>query len=250
MTERDLRGAGRDPFVTTDWSAVLTAADAASPRACAALGALYRAYHYPLYVYVRRRGYGPHDAQDLLHDFFAILIEKNYLKSVVRERGRFRAFLLGALKHFLANDWHRANREKRGGAFTFVSLEELMGDAECRFQVAATESVAPESQFDREWARTLLSRVLSELRREAELSGRGAQFEVLKVFLSAPGSAEAYGKAAIELGSTARAMKVAVHRLRQRFQEALRREIGHTVGPVGEIEEELRHLAMVLRLDS
>jgi len=241
--------AAQDPFITTDWNVVLAAADASSTQACAALGVLYEAYYSPLHVYVRRRGYSPHDAQDLLHDFFACLIEKHYLKNVARERGRFRAFLLGALKHFLANDWRRANREKRGGDFTFVSFEELVEDAEKRFQIAAAEDVPEETQFDREWARTVLGRALSTVRREDESAGRGTQFEVLKVFLSTPGSAAAYTEAARVLGANARTVKVMVHRFRQRFQDALRREIGQTVGPRGEIEEELRHLVAVLRLD-
>ena len=244
----DRNKAATDPFATTDWSAVLEAADAASPQSRAALGELYQAYHYPLYVFVRRRGYSEHDAQDVLHDFFATLIEKNYLKDVARERGRFRAFLLGALKHFLANDWHRSRREKRGGASTFVSLEDWMADAERRFQVVAS-GVPPEVQFDREWARTLLNRVMSVLRTEFESAGNGAQFAALKVLLSTPGSGAAYALAAADLGTTERAVKVAVHRLRQRYQAALRREIGQTVGPAGEIEAELRHLAAVLRLD-
>lgn len=232
-------------FATTNWSAVLAAADVTSPRAQGALGALYQAYAYPLYGFVRRQGYSEHDAQDLLHDFFHTLIEKNYLKSVARERGRFRSFLLGSLKHFLANDWHHARRQKRGGQFTIVSLNELMADAEQRFQVAATDGDASgEIAFDREWAATLLGRVMQTLRREA---ADPQQFEVLKVFLSSEGNAAAYRAAGATLGLAEGAVKVAVHRLRQHFQAELRREIANTVGPAGEVEEELRYLAEILR---
>lgn len=234
-----------DQFATTNWSAVLAAADAASPGAQAALGTLYQAYFYPLYGFVRRRGYSEPDAQDLLHDFFHTLIEKNYLKSVTRERGRFRSFLLGALKHFLANEWHHAHRQKRGGRFTIISLDELLADAEQRFQVAATDGAASaEVTFDREWAATLLTRVMNTLRREAT---DARQFDVLKSFLASEGNAAAYQSAGAALGLGEGAVKVAVHRLRQRFHTELRREIAGTVGPAGEVEAELRHLAEILR---
>jgi len=231
-------------FATTNWSAVLDAADVTSPHAQAALGALYQAYSYPLYGFVRRKGHSVHDAQDLLHDFFCTLIEKNYLKSVTSERGRFRSFLLGSLKHFLANDWHHAHRQKRGGQYAILSLDELMADAEQRFQVAASED-APQAEvtFDREWAATLLTRVIQTLRREAM---DAPQFETLKVFLSSEGNAAAYQAAGATLGLGEGAVKVAVHRLRQRFQAELRREIAGTVGPAGEAEEELRYLAEIL----
>jgi RNA polymerase sigma-70 factor (ECF subfamily) len=234
-----------DQFTSTHWSVVLDAADVASPTAQAALGTLYQAYAYPLYGFVRRQGHSEHDAQDLLHDFFHTLIEKNYLKSVTSERGRFRSFLLGALKHFLANEWHHAHRQKRGGRFAIVSLDELLADAEHRFQIAATDGASSaDVTFDREWAATLLTRVLQTLRREA---GDSRQFETLKVFLSKEGNTAAYQAAGATLGLAEGAVKVAVHRLRQRFQTELRREIANTVGPAGEVEEELRHLAEILR---
>lgn len=233
-----------DQFATTNWSEVLAAAEVTSPRAQAALGALYQAYFYPLYGFVRRQGHSEPDAQDLLHDFFCTLIEKNYLKSVTSERGRFRSFLLGSLKHFLANEWHHARRQKRGGQFTIVSLDEWLANAEQRFQVAAPEATSPDVAFDREWAATLLGRVLQTLRREAT---HPQHFDVLKTFLSSEGNAAAYQAAGVALGLGEVAVKVAVHRLRQRFQAELRREIANTVGPAGEVEEELRHLAAILR---
>lgn len=234
-----------DQFATTNWSAVLDAASPTSPTARAALGNLYQAYFYPLYGFVRRRGHSEPDAQDLLHDFFRTLIEKNYLKDVASERGRFRSFLLGALKHFLANEWHHAHRQKRGGQFTIVSLDELLADAEQRFQVAAPDgATAAEVAFDREWAATVLGRVLHTLRREA---ADPRQFDALKIFLSSAGNAAAYQAAGATLGLAEGAVKVAVHRLRQRFQVELRREIAGTVGPAGEVESELGYLAEILR---
>jgi DNA-directed RNA polymerase specialized sigma24 family protein len=249
MDPGDGSSAPTDPrdarFATTNWSAVLDAADVTSPRAQAALGALYQAYSYPLYGFVRRKGHAEHDAQDLLHDFFCTLIEKNYLKSVTSERGRFRSFLLGSLKHFLANDWHHAHRQKRGGQYAILSLDELMADAEQRFQIAAQDGASgTEVMYDREWAATLLARVLQTLRQE---SADARQFEALKIFLSSEGNAAAYQAAGATMGLGEGAVKVAVHRLRQRFQAELRREIAGTVGPAGEVEEELRYLAEILR---
>jgi DNA-directed RNA polymerase specialized sigma24 family protein len=226
----------------------MQAADMASPQAQAALGSLYQAYFYPLYSFVRRKGYSEHDAQDLLHDFFHVLIEKNYLKSAVRERGRFRAFLLGSLNHFLANQWRRARRQKRGGCFTLVSLDQVTEEAEVRFQENTVENGSPAEEFDLEWARTLLARVMITLRRECSRTRNGArQFETFKVYLSREGNAEMYRGLAAELGMNEGAVKVAVHRLRRRFQEVLRREIADTVGLLREVEDELAHLAAVLR---
>ncbi len=226
---------------------MLSAAAPVSPQSRAAFGALYQAYSQALYGFVRRRGYSPSDAQDLLHDFFRALIEKNYLKSVVQERGRFRAFLLGSLRHFLANDWNRNHRLKRGGDSTTLSLDRMLEDAERRFHVAATESVAPELLFDREWAHALLARVMQSLRGNWERAGKGGQFAVLRVFLTRPGEAAVYRDAGIALGLEPGAVKVAVHRLRQEFREQLHREVAGTVGPAGDVEDELRHLVAVLR---
>jgi len=236
-------------FATTHWSVVLAAADPTSTESRAAFGALYQAYSQPLYGFVRRRGYHPADAQDLLHDFFQALIEKNYLKSVVRERGRFRAFLLGALRHFLANDWHRNHRAKRGGAAAVLSLDQLLADAERRLQVAALVGPEPEVLFDREWAHALLARVVQALRREWDEAGRNAQFGELRAYLTRPGDAASYQQSGDSLGLTEGAVKVAVHRLRQRFRELLHREVASTVGPAGDVEDELRHLVSVLRQD-
>jgi RNA polymerase sigma-70 factor (ECF subfamily) len=245
----NLREPAGDPgrFATTQWSDVLAAAGTESPGSHAALGALYTAYSHPLYLFVRQRGHNEHDAQDLLHDFFHALIEKNYLKSAMRERGRFRAFLLGSLKHFLANEWHRAHRAKRGGHSALLSLDQLLDDAERRFQVAAVEGLPPDAVFDREWAHALLSRAVQTLRRKWDAEGRPQQFAGLRAFLTRPGDSESYREAGAGLGLSEGAVKVAVHRLRQGFQAELRREIAATVGPAGEVEDELRHLVDVLR---
>lgn len=234
-------------FATTHWSVVLAAADPATTESRAAFGALYEAYSQPLYGFVRRRGHPPADAQDLLHDFFHALIEKNSLQSVVRERGRFRAFLLGALRHFLANDWHRNQRAKRGGATTILSLDQMLAGVEQRLQVAATNGPDAEVLFDREWAHALLARVMRSLREEWAAAGRADQFAGLRVYLTRPGDGVSYQHSGVVLGMNEGAVKVAVHRLRRRFRELLHREVANTVGPAGDVEDELRHLVNVLR---
>lgn len=240
-------GSGGSRFATTHWSVVLAATDAGSEQSREAFGALYRSYSQPLYGFVRRRGHPPADAQDLLHDFFQALIEKNYLKSVVQERGRFRAFLLGSLRHFLANDWNRNHRIKRGGATSFLSLDQLLANAERRFQVSAPEGPPPEVLFDRDWAHALIARVIQSLRQEWDEAGRTAQFAELRGYLTKPGVAAGYARSGERLGLNEGAVKVAVHRLRQRFRELLHREVAGTVGPAGDVEDELQHLVNVLR---
>ncbi|MBX3746039.1 MAG: hypothetical protein KF833_12105 [Verrucomicrobiae bacterium] len=163
---------------------------------------------------------------------------------MTRERGRFRAFLSGALNHFLANDWHRLRRQQRGGHKAILSLDSLLPAAEERFLATPDDGVPPEVAFDREWAGALLQSVLRTLRHEAP---NPTHFEAIKGFLSREGGGEAYRAAAAALGVTDGVVKVAVHRLRRRFQEVLRRRIAETVGPAGDVEDELRHLVETVR---
>lgn len=232
-------------FAATHWSAVIEAGRPGSPRAEAALGELYQTYWYPLYAYIRARGHSPHDAQDLVQEFFCVLLRKNYLEAVSREKGRFRSYLIGALKHFLANAWHKSRREKRGGSQTFIALDEVM--AEKRFGAEPRDEATPERLYERSWAALLLERVLGQLRAEHEGSGRIRHFGELKIFLSGEKSERSYAEIGARLAMSEAAVKVAVHRLRQRYRELLRREIAHTLANPGDIEDELRHLVRVLR---
>jgi DNA-directed RNA polymerase specialized sigma24 family protein len=248
IRDQELEEAGQ--FATTLWSVVLQAGDRASPHAqVAALGALYQAYFYPLYSFVRRKGHAEHDAQDLLHDFFHVLIEKNYLSAVTRSRGRFRTFLLASLSNFLANHWRRIRSQKRGGQFTLISLDQVSEEAELKFRAAAANhDWIPETEFDLEWARTVLARAMQSVRSDYIRSAPGARlFEALKVYLAREGNAAEYDALAGQLGVNKVAVKVAVHRLRRRFQEGLRREIGRTTMIAGEVEDEFRYLIEVLR---
>lgn len=227
-------------FATTHWSVVVHARGD-SPSAEQALGQLCSAYWYPLYAFVRRQGRAPHDAQDLTQEFFARLLEKQWLKDVERERGRFRSWLLAAMKHFLANEWDKRRAEKRGGAIAFVSIDET---AESRFAHEAADPAAPEILYDRRWALTLLDHVLTRLREEYAAAGKLAQFDALKDTLT--GDRTPYAEVATRLGSTEGAMKVAAHRLRERYRDLIRAEISETVAEPGEVEDELRHLPSTL----
>ncbi|HEY2951108.1 MAG TPA: RNA polymerase sigma factor [Verrucomicrobiae bacterium] len=229
-------------FATTHWTVIVHARQGDSPQARAALEQLCRTYWYPLYAYVRRQGHGPHDAQDLTQAFFETFLEKNYLDDVRHERGKFRSFLLVALKHFLANEWDKAQAQKRGGG----KLVPLDDSAETRYIREPRDELTAEKIFERRWALTLLEQVLSRLREEFVADGKTAQFDCLKVFLSAGKGAVPYAQVAVELEMSEGAVKTAVHRLRQRYRELLRAEIAHTVFSPGEIDGEIRHLFAAL----
>ena len=233
-----------DYFATTHWSIVLTAQRSDTTRAQAALSKLCQTYWYPLYAFVRRQGHGPEDAQDLTQDFFARLLAKNYLAEVVREKGKFRSFLLAALKHFLANEWDRTQAAKRGGGQVFISLNDA--EAESRYRLEPADEMSADRIFERRWAMTLLEQVLSRLRREHIQAGKVELYEQLKACLPGARDSAPYAELAARLKMTEGAIKVAVHRLRQRYRELLRDEIAQTVSGPAEVEEELRHLFSVL----
>lgn len=231
---------GAAQFATTHWTAVLTAKQKDSSRAFAALSQLCQAYWYPLYAYVRRRGHDPDEAQDLTQEFFARLLRKDFLAAVDRDKGRFRSFLLASMNHFLAKEWNRAHRQKRGGGCVILSLND--DSAENRYlQEPATDWPA-DKLFERRWALTLLESAMSRLRGELASGGKAPLFEELRSFLSGDRTAEGYAGVAARLNLTEGAVKVAVHRLRKRYGEILREEIAQTVTDPAEVEEEIRCL--------
>ena len=229
-------------FTTTHWSTVLSAGHEGSDTAAEALEKLCCAYWYPLYVFIRRKGYEAHAAQDLTQGFFARLLEKNYLQGIDRTKGKFRSFLLAALEHYLANEWRRTQAEKRGGKVTFISLDDQ--SAEQRYLQVPASDLSPEKLFERQWATTLLEQVLARLRGEFVGAGKQAQFEAIKVFLTS--EKRPYAELAIELGTTEAALKMAVSRMKQRYGELLRGEIAQIVSKPEEIEDELRALLAAL----
>lgn len=230
----------RPAFLTTHWSVVLSAQDRSSAKSDAALETLCRTYWFPLYAFARRQGYAAHDAQDLTQEFFARLLKKEYLKSAERDKGRFRTFLLVALKRFLANEWDRQHAQKRGGFAPVVSIDQEL--AESRFASEPAHHLQPDVLFDRQWAMTLLDRTMMQLRNEYVTSGRARLFELLQACLAKDESALSYAEIAVQLNLTEAAVKMAVQRLRARYREILREQIADTVSSPEEIEEEIRHL--------
>ena len=228
-----------DIFATTHWTVVLAAGQKRTPQSDQALEALCKTYWYPLYAYVRRRGYSKEDAEDLTQAFFERFLAKNYLDGVNAERGRFRAFLLASLKHFLANEWDRSQRQKRGGHATHFSLNWQTADTQ--FQVAA-KVVSPDAEFDREWAIALLEKVISRLGKECDKEGRGEQFAKLRPFLTAGKGDIAYAEVAQSIGMDEGAVRVAVHRLRKRYRQLLTDEIAQTLSDSAKVEDEMKAL--------
>ncbi|MHC1763359.1 MAG: RNA polymerase sigma factor [Verrucomicrobiia bacterium] len=231
-------------FATTHWSVVLAAGQQESPQAAEAIEQLCRAYWYPLYAFVRRQGHTPHDAEDLLQGFFARLLEKDYLADVDQAKGRFRSFILAALKHHLANEWDRAKAVSRGGRIEFLSLE--AEPPEARYWEEPASGLTPEKLYEQRWACVLLERVMERLQREFDASRKEPPFEVLKGFLLGEERVPSYADLAAQRGLTEGALKMRVQRLRLRYQRLLREEIAQTVASREEVEDEIRYLFSVL----
>jgi RNA polymerase sigma-70 factor (ECF subfamily) len=219
---------------------VLHAGNRRDRDADAALAALCERYWYPLYAYVRRRTADVHEAQDLTQEFFARLLEKNTLGSASPERGRFRSFLLTAVKNFLANQWDRANAQKRGGGLRRLSLDLECGESRLRLEPA--HDLTPERLFERQWVLTLLDLVMRRLQGEYQALGKGGQFEQLKGALTGDRDRLPYAALGVELGMSEEAARQAASRLRKRYRELLREEVSHTVAEPGDAEDEIRNL--------
>jgi RNA polymerase sigma-70 factor (ECF subfamily) len=233
-----------DVFATTHWSVVLRAGAGDSPQAAEALEQLCRTYWYPLYAYVRRRGYSPEDAQDLTQEFFARLLAKHWVGMADPERGRFRSFLLAALNHYLANEWNRARSAKRGGGQLHFSLDTASGERLYGQEIG--RDLNAEEIYERNWALRFLEQVRARLREEYAAKGKADRFEVWERFLPGEECPVSYAQAAAQVGVPEGTFKSDVHRLKRRYGELLREEIAHTVSDPGEIDDELRHLITVL----
>lgn len=231
-------------FTPTQWSLVLAASHGLTPDSEEALARLCRAYWFPLYAFIRRRGHAPHEAQDLTQEFFVHLFEHETLGRVDREKGRFRTFLLAALTLFLHNERDRQGALKRGGGRQIVSWDEA--DAEGRYAAEPADSATPEAAFERRWAQALVDQVMRRLEQEYVASDKGAVFNALRHYLTGETGPGAYAEAAARLGMNEGTVKVALHRLRRRFGEMLRSEITQTVSRPEDVAEELRHLFAAL----
>jgi RNA polymerase sigma-70 factor (ECF subfamily) len=233
-------------FATTRWSMVVSAGRQSSPHARRALEDLCENYWYPLYAYVRRRVVDVNEAQDLTQAFFAELLEKNYVGSADAERGRFRAYLLTALKHFLSKQWKKAKAQKRGGGQAPIPLDFERADSTIQIEPAA--GLTPEQYYDQQWAITLLRKIMERLASELSSAGKGNQFEELKGFIVGDHEGTTYAQAAKKLDMSEAAAKKAASRMRRRYRELLKQEISQTVAGPDEVEDELRNLFAVLML--
>jgi RNA polymerase sigma-70 factor (ECF subfamily) len=231
-------------FATTHWSVVLAAGQQESPQAADALEKLCRTYWYPLYAYVRRRGYGVEDAQDLTQGYLLQLLERRSFSRVDRSKGRFRSFLLAGLNYFLADHRDRATAQKRGGGQPTLSFDAQA--AEQRYRLEPVDNCSPDKLFERSWASALLDQVLARLEQEFREAGKTDLFQRLRPFLVAGTGPETYADAAALSGMTAEAFKKAVQRLRHRYYELFREEIAQTMADPAEVEDEMRHLCAVI----
>jgi RNA polymerase sigma-70 factor (ECF subfamily) len=236
-----------ESFLTTRWTLVLNAAERGSPQSGEALARLCGTYWYPLFAFARRCGHNAVDAQDLTQGFFEALLEKDFLKDAQRERGRFRSFLLACFKHYIAKQHRAARAQKRGGRQVVQSIDFTQADD--RYANEPYHEVTAEQLFDHHWARTLIEQVLARLRDEYGQTNKGELFARLKIFLG--GETElSYQDVAATMNMSEGAIKVAVHRLRQRFSQALRQEIELTVTNPDEVDDEIRGLFQALRLQA
>lgn len=238
-------------FMTTRWSVVLAAGREPSATAGTAgrdaLAVLCQTYWYPLYAYVRRRGHDPEEARDLTQSFFLRLLDKNTIASADPQRGRFRSFLLTALKNFLSNEWKSASAEKRGGGRPILPLAADFDSAERQYSREPADALTPERLYERRWALALLDAVLSDLQSQYAASGKAALFEHLKPYLTGDSHAPPQAQTAAALGLTEGATQVAIHRIRRKYRELLRAHIEQTVESPEQVEDEIRDLFRAVR---
>jgi RNA polymerase sigma-70 factor (ECF subfamily) len=232
-----------DSFPTTRWSLVLGAHDRAGAEAHAALAELCKAYWYPLYAFIRRKGYGPEDAQDLTQSYFARLLEKGVIAAADRRKGRFRAFLRTDCQHFLIDRYRREAVRRRLARPLSIDAR----DAEGRYLAESADGMSPDRAFDRAWAMTLLDRVLGLLAGEYAARGRSEVFDRLKVMLTAGKRGVPSAAVAAQLGMSEGAVNVAAHRLRKRYREILREQIAATLDDISDLDDEVRSLFDALR---
>lgn len=244
LSDSDPDGRPACDFRTTRWSVLLAAGQSPSAEAREALETLCRAYWYPVYAYIRRLGYGPEDGQDLAQGFFARLLERDFFARAQKERGRFRSFLLTALKHFLGDERDRAGAAKRGGGRCFIVLDGEQAEALFGREVAVRETA--ETLYERRWALTLLEQVFRQVQADYRGEGRADEFALLEQFLPGREGEIGYAEAAAKLGVAEATVRSDVHRLKQRLRARLREEIAQTVAGPADVDDEMRHLMAVV----
>lgn len=237
----------RAAFPATRWSVVLAAKKPDQPESAEALETLCRNYWYPLYAFVRGSGWAPADAEDLTQEFFARLLEKNYLRVVEPEKGRFRTFLRFALKRFLAKEWERIGAAKRGSGQKAIPFD--AAQAEERFSIECAGTLSPEQLYDRQWALSLLNDAVARLALEYEAAGKAGLFAALTPYLTAERGSIPYATIASALDLSESTARVTLHRLRRRFRDVFRETVADTVSSAAEAEEEIREVLAALSRD-
>ena len=232
----------RPTFATTQWSLVLAAGSKGTGESREALASLCQTYWYPLYAYLRRHGHSTQDAEDLVQAFFARLLEKDFVSHADPERGRFRTFLLSALKHFVANEFDRSRAQKRGGHRQILELD---ADPEQLYALEPRDLVTPERLYERRWAHMVMERAVSRLRREFVSAGRAEFYDALSPFVMDDADVP-YRTLSEGLGMTEGALRVAVHRLRKSVRREIEREVAETVADKSQVDEELRFLHAIV----
>ena len=236
-------------FPNTRWTLVLSASEEDSPKASVALETLCQDYWYPLYCYVRRRGYSAEDSEDLTQSFFQRLLERRDFATADADKGRFRSFLLASLKHFMADQWDRTQAKKRGGDRHIISFDQLA--AEERFQAEPSHEETPEKLFEQNWAQTLLAHILDKLAEEQRAVGKEEVFQEIRPFVAWSTAVDSnYRTAAKALGMSENAVRIQVFRLRKRYTEILRQEIAQTVASPDDVVREMDDLFSALRGDA
>lgn len=230
-------------FTTTQWSLVLHAGDSLDPESESESAQLCRNYWYPLYAYIRHRGYAVEDARDLTQTFFQRVLERKLLKRVKPDGRKFRSYLLTALKHFLSDEWDRARAQKRGGGQTLISLD--YESAQERYAIEPRETQSPDQLYEKRWALTILEQVMARLRQDYQKTNKAALFEAIQEALP-KGRSTPYSEIAETLSMSESAVKVAVHRMRSRFRKRLREEVSQTLSEGADTEEEIQHLFAAL----
>ncbi len=229
-------------FEATHWTMVMQAGGPDSTISSAARAGFCRTYWYPVYCFIRRLGHSPEDAQDLTQDFFARILERNYLQAADREKGKFRSFLLLLLKRFMANEWRDANRQKRGGGIELQSID--AEQTECRYAAEPADNATPEKAFERQWAQALIEQVFERTRDEYVRAGKAEVYDQLQQFLSSD-EETTYPELAARLHMSENNLRVNIHRLRHRFREVLRAEVARTVAPA-QVDQEVRDVFAAL----
>ncbi len=237
--------AGAGAFATTHWSVVVAAGDSTSERCRTALTRLCEIYWYPLYVFLRRKGLAPEEAQDLTQAFLADFLARNQFGKADRSVGRFRSFLVASLENFLRNEWRRRSAQKRGSGKVPLSLDTV--DAEARYAAEPREADNPALAYERHWARTVLEQTLCALQQEWEQQGRGALSREFQSHLWGDATSVPYAELCVRFDLTPVNLRVTFHRFRQRYRELLRQAVADTVANEAEIEDELRFLIHVVR---